>query len=81
MPERRRIVVRLKRETLWKRLATLHRSQTWLARETGISPGYLSTLITQGRAPSGGVRRRLQAALGIKDFDELFYLEDRDEKP
>ena len=81
MPERRRFVVRLRREVLWKRLATLHRSQAWLARETGISPGYLSTLVTQGRAPSGSVRRRLQAALGIKDFDELFYLEDRDEKP
>ena len=48
-------------------------------RESGVSPGYLSTLITQGRAPSGCVRRRLQAALGIKDFGELFFLEDRDE--
>ena len=59
--------------------ATLHRSQAWLARESGISPAYLSTLITQGRAPSGCVRRRLQAALGISDFDEPFFLEDRDE--
>ena len=78
--ERQRIVVRLKREALWKRLALLNHSQAWLARESGVSPGYLSTLITQGRAPSGCVRRRLQVALGISDFDQLFFLEDRDEK-
>ena len=76
---RRRPVVRLKREALWKRLETLGRSQSWLAREAGISHGYLSTLVNKGRAPSGPVRRRLQAALGINDFDELFELEDQDE--
>ena len=58
---------------------TLNRSQTWLAREASISPSYLSSLVNEGRAPSGPVRRRLQAALGISDFDELFELEDRDE--
>ena len=76
---RTRPAVRLKREALWERLETLNRSQTWLAREASISPGYLSTLVNEGRAPSGPVRRRLQAALGINDFDELFELEDRDE--
>ena len=80
MPRRRRMVVRLRREVLWERLATLHRSQAWLARKTGISPGYLSSLVTEGRAPSGCVRRRMQAALGVTDFDELFVLEYRDEK-
>lgn len=79
MGHRRRLTVRLKRDALWKRLETLDRSQFWLAREAGINPGYLSTLITEGRAPSGHFRRRLQAALGITDFDELFALEDRDE--
>ena len=76
---RRRPVVRLKREALWKRLQALNRSQAWLAREAGISHSYLSTLVNEGRAPSGPVRRRLQAALGISDFDELFELEDQDE--
>ena len=79
MAHRRRLKVRLKRDALWKRLELLGRSQAWLAREAGINPGYLSTLITEGRAPSGRLRRRLQAALGITDFDELFALEDRDE--
>ena len=39
-----------------------------------------STLVTEGRAPSGCARRRMQAALGVTDFDELFVLEHRDEK-
>ncbi|MDE2933962.1 MAG: hypothetical protein OXS47_08845 [Chloroflexota bacterium] len=79
MGHRRRLQVRLKRDALWRRLELLGRSQAWLAREAGINPGYLSTLITEGRAPSGRIRRRLQAALGITGFDELFALEDRDE--
>lgn len=77
---RKRPVVRLKREALWKRLQALNRSQAWLAREASISHSYLSTLVNEGRAPSGPVRRRLQAALGINDFDELFELEDQHEK-
>ncbi|MCY3646799.1 MAG: helix-turn-helix transcriptional regulator [Chloroflexi bacterium] len=79
MAQRRRLRVRLKRHALWKQLEVRGRSQAWLAREAGINPGYLSTLITEGRAPSGRFRRRLQAVLGITDFDELFALEDRDE--
>lgn len=79
MSRRRRLAVRLRRDALWRRLELLNRSQAWLAREAGISPGYLSDLITQGHAPSGCVRRRLQAVLGITDFDELFELEDRSE--
>ncbi len=79
MAHRRRLKVRLKRDALWKRLEVLGRSQAWLAREAGINPGYLSTLVTEGRAPSGRFRRRMQAVLGITEFDELFALEERDE--
>ena len=73
---RRRAVVRLDARALWDRLDTLNRSQRWLARNIGISPGYLSTLIGEGRAPSGRIRRRMQRALGVEDFGELFTLED-----
>ncbi len=76
---RKRPRVRLKREVLWKRLEALNVSQAWLAREVGMSHGYLSTLIKERHAPSGPIRRRMQAALGIADFDELFELEDGDE--
>ena len=51
----------------------------WLARETGISRGYLSTLVNEGRAPSGRIRRRMQMVLGIDDFDELFELRHEDD--
>ena len=61
--------------------ALLGRSQNWLAGKAGISPGYLSMLVNEGRAPSGRIRRRIQEALGIEDFHQLFRLEDRDENP
>ena len=75
----RRTVVLLKTRALWDRLELLGRSQNWLARETGISRGYLSTLVNEGRAPSGRIRRRMQTVLGIKDFDELFELRHEDD--
>ena len=78
MKRRGRTVVRLRTEALWARLALLGRSQNWLAQEVGISKSYLSTLINQGRAPSGGIRRRMQQVLGLSNFDELFELEPRD---
>lgn len=64
---------------LWKRLEALNTSQAWLAREARMSHSYLSTLVNEGRAPSGPIRQRMQEALGITDFHELFELEDRDE--
>ena len=73
---RRRVVVRLNARTLWDRLDTLNRSQRWLARMIGVSPGYLSELVGEGRAPSGRIRRRMQRALGVEDFHELFILEE-----
>ncbi len=69
-----RTVVLLKTRALWDRLARLDRSQNWLAREVGISRGYLSTLVNTGRAPSGRIRRRMRMVLGVEDFDELFEL-------
>ncbi len=78
MKRRGRTVVRLRTEALWARLALLGRFQNWLAQEVGISKSYLSTLINQGRAPSGRIRRRMQQVLGLSNFDELFELEPRD---
>ena len=73
-----RIFVRLKTQALWERLELLDRSQNWLARQAGMSPGYLSTLLNQGRAPSGRIRRRIQKALNVHDFHELFELQHDD---
>ena len=79
-PRRRRgrIVVRLDTAAVWKRLALLNRSQNWLAREIGISPGYVSKLVNTGRSPSG-IRRRMLKALEATEFGDLFRLEERDE--
>ena len=82
-PRRRRgrTVVRLDTAALWKRLAVLNRSQNWLAREIGVSPGYVSMLVNAGRTPSGRIRKRMLKALGLNDFHQLFRLEVRDDEP
>ena len=82
-PRRRRgrTVVRLDRAALWERLALLNRSQNWLAREIGVSPGYVSMLVNEGRTPSGRIRKRMLRALGLNDFKQLFRLEVRDDEP
>ena len=81
-PRRRRgrIVVRLDTAALWRRLALLNRSQNWLAREIGVSPGYVSMLVNKGRSPSGRIRRRMLKALELTEFGDLFRLEDSDEQ-
>ena len=61
-------------------MALLNRSQNWLAREIGISPGYMSMLVNGGRAPSGRIRRRMLKALGINNFHQLFRLEVTDDQ-
>ena len=78
---RGRIVVRLNKAALWERLALLNRSQNWLAKEIGVSPGYVSMLVNEGRAPSGRIRRRMLKALGVDDFQQLFRLEVIDDEP
>ena len=81
-PRRRRgrRVVRLDTAALWERLALLNRSQNWLAREIGVSPGYVSMLVNEGRAPSGRIRTRMLKALGVDDFHQLFKLEEMDDE-
>ena len=81
-PRRRggRTVVQLDVAALWRRLAVLNRSQNWLAREIGISPGYVSKLVNTGRSPSGRIRRRMLKALELTEFEDLFRLEDSDEQ-
>ena len=82
-PRRRRgrRVVRLDTAALWERLALLGRSQNWLAREIGVSPGYVSLLVNGERAPSGCIRQRMLRVLGVDDFHQLFTLEVIDDEP
>ena len=71
--------VRLKAVPLWEQISRRNISQNELADLAGISSGYLSQLISGRKSPSPDVRRRLQAALDITRFDELFVLEYEDE--
>ena len=71
-----RTVVRLRRAALWQRLSALDRSQNWLAREVGVSPGYMSMLVNGGRSPSDRIRRRMLRALGFDDFHQLFEIKE-----
>ncbi|MDE2988941.1 MAG: helix-turn-helix transcriptional regulator [Chloroflexota bacterium] len=71
--------VRLKPEPVWEQITRRNLSQNELACLADISSGYLSQLISGRKSPSPEVRRRLQAALGINHFDELFVLEYEDE--
>ena len=80
MSRRGKPVVLIRRRVLWNRLGELNRSQSWLAREVGISPSYLSRLLRVGTAPSGQVRQRMQHVLGLGSFHDLFPLEHGDEQ-
>ena len=67
--------VRIKSKAVYDILDRLHMSQSELARQAGLSTGYVSQVISGKRTPSPPVRRRIQRALGVDDFDELFELE------
>lgn len=67
--------VRLNPHAAWEHLSRRNMTQNELARAAGISSGHVSLLMNGRRSPSPRVRRRLQAALGVTDFDELFITE------
>ena len=82
-PRRRvgRTVVRLDAAALRRRLKLLGRSQNWLAREIGVSPGYVSMLVHGGRSPSRRIRRPMHKALGVNNSRDLFKMEEKYEQP
>ena len=71
--------VKFKPEPVWEQISRRSISQNDLARLAKISSGYLSQLICGRKSPSPEVRKRLQVALEISRFEELFVLEYADE--
>lgn len=67
--------VKLNHYAVWQRLNRLNMTQNGLAHEVGVTPGYLSQLMSGTRCPSARVRRKLQDTLGVVRFDELFIIE------
>ena len=59
---------------LWRLLDQRNISQNELARQVGTSSGYMSDLVSGKRSPSPPMRRRIQEALGVTDFDDLFII-------
>ena len=71
----RRPRVKLNRAAVSGLLSLLHMTQTELAQLCGLDPGYFSLLMAGKRSPSPEARRRIQQALGVSDFDRLFFME------
>ena len=67
------------RHSVWRLLDERDISQDELARLCGVSSGYMSQLVGGTRSPLAQVGRRIQQALGITDFDELFIIERVDD--
>ena len=70
--------VRLNPHRVWAILNRLNMTQNELARLVGTSSSYLSQLMSGHRCPSAAFRKKLMDALGVTDFDDLFYLEGDD---
>lgn len=67
--------VRVQPEALWLILARYNMSQNELARELGVSSGYMSQLVCGSRSPSPRLRRRILEHLKPMTFDDLFVIE------
>ena len=63
-------------DLVWEYMLRKNMTQRGLAARAGISAGYLSQLLSGQRSPSAAVRRRLQVALRITEFDALFEIEE-----
>ena len=71
----RRPRVTLNRDAGRELLDRLGMSWNELARQCGLSSGYLSQLMNGRHSPSPYARRRLQQVLGVSEFDRLFIIE------
>lgn len=68
--------VRINPVALWEAMARRNLSQNELARELGISSGYMSQLLCGTRYPSPRLRRRMLERLTPAGFNDLFYIEN-----
>jgi transcriptional regulator with XRE-family HTH domain len=57
-------------------MARRNLSQNDLAKQLGVSSGYMSQLLCGSRRPSPRLRRRMLESLSPLGFDDLFVLEN-----
>ena len=72
------MVVAIKSEAIRKILARKNMSQNWLARQLGVSSGYMSQLMTGVRNPSPDLRIKILEKLKMDEsgFDKVFEIKD-----
>ena len=72
------MVVAIKSEAIRKILARKNMSQNWLARQLGVSSGYMSQLMTGVRNPSPDLRIKILERLKMDEsgFDKVFEIKD-----
>ena len=71
--------IKLRPAPVWELIGRRNMSQNELARRAEISSGYLSQLISGRKCPSPEVRRKLQAALEVDCFEDIFVMEYGDD--
>jgi len=67
--------VRVEAEAVFRLIAQRNISQNELARELGVSGGYMSQLVCGRRHPSPRLRRRMLDFFGCARFEDLFVVE------
>ena len=72
------MVVAIRSEAIRKILARKNMSQNWLARQLGVSSGYMSQLMTGVRNPSPDLRIKILERLKMDEsgFDKIFEIKD-----
>ncbi len=73
--------VRIKPQIFWQALARQSLTQRELAGRLEISGSYMSQVVCGTRCPSPRLRRRILELLNPLTFDDLFIIEDRNDKP
>ena len=71
----------LRADAVEKLMSRRNLSLSDIAREAGLSKGFLSQAMHGSRCPGPASRRRLQAALGIDKWDVLFRMEGERRQP
>ena len=68
--------VYFKTNVIQKKLFRKNKSQNWLAKQFGITSGYMSQLMDGSRNPSPVLRVRILKVFRGHEFDDLFVIKE-----
>ena len=72
----RKHIVLMQTTTVLVGLTRINRDQNWLAHRILVSNAYLSQMLNRRRPVSPAFRSKIMAALGIKNFDTIFEIQE-----